>query len=174
MLLDTSHGHAEVFGLDHDPDSLRFQNIFDHFGATYEYADGVKNFHMSRQIANCSNANNDYIWGSKGTATINGWAPLHVIDGENPWRYKGPGNSMYQEEHNELIASIRAGKPMNDGSWMATSTMIAIMTRMAAYTGQTITWEQAMASKERLGPQTYSMEELSFAPIPVPGKTQFS
>ena len=51
---------------------------------------------------------------------------------------------MYQTEHDEFFASIRNGKPMNDGEWMANSTMIAILGRMVAYTGQTITWEQSL------------------------------
>lgn len=48
---------------------------------------------------------------------------------------------MYQNEHNELFASIRSGKPINDGEWMTHSTLMGIMGRMAAYTGQEITWE---------------------------------
>ena len=55
---------------------------------------------------------------------------------------------MYQTEHDELFASIRNGKPINNGEYMARSTLLAIMGRMAAYTGQEITWEMAMNSKE--------------------------
>ena len=51
---------------------------------------------------------------------------------------------MYQIEHDELFASIRAGKPINDGEWMARSTLMGIMGRMATYTGQEISWKQAM------------------------------
>ena len=53
---------------------------------------------------------------------------------------------MYQVEHDELFAGIRTGKPLNNGEYMAKSTMLAIMGRMATYTGQEITWEQAMNS----------------------------
>ena len=42
-----------------------------------------------------------------------------------------------------LFASIRKGEPINDGERMATSTLLGIMGRMAAYTGQSVTWEQA-------------------------------
>ena len=59
---------------------------------------------------------------------------------------------MYQTEHDELFASIRNGKPINNGEYMAKSTLLAIMGRMAAYTGQQITWEMAMNSKEDLSP----------------------
>ena len=59
---------------------------------------------------------------------------------------------MYQTEHDELFASIRKGKPINDGEKMANSTMLAILGRMAAYTGQTISWEEAMQSNQVLAP----------------------
>jgi hypothetical protein len=81
---------------------------------------------------------------------------------------------MYQVEHNELFASIRAGTPINDGLRMAHTTLAAIMGRMAAYTGQEITWEMALNSKEALVPTQLDWK----APIPVPswampGKTKF-
>ena len=56
---------------------------------------------------------------------------------------------MYQTEHDELFASIRSGKPINNGEYMAKSTLLAIMGRMAAYTGQEITWEMALNSQGR-------------------------
>ena len=52
--------------------------------------------------------------------------------------------------------------------------MLAIMTRMSAYTGQTITWEQAMASKERLGPDHYALGWVGMSKVPTPGQKQFS
>ena len=66
---------------------------------------------------------------------------------------------MYQNEHDELFASIRSGKPINDGEWMAHSTLMGIMGRMAAYTGQEITWEQAMNSQEKLVPDAAGLED---------------
>ena len=62
---------------------------------------------------------------------------------------------MYQVEHNELFAAIRAGKRIDNSQYMAKSTMVAIMGRMATYTGQKITWDQAMNSKEDLSPAKY-------------------
>ena len=150
-----------------------YGNIFDHFSATYDYPDDVKAFHMCRQIANCSNDNNDWIYGEKGNGTVLGWSNVHQITGENAWEYEGEGNDMYQQEHNELFASIRAGKPKNDGTWMTTSAMLAIMARMAAYTGKSITWEQALNSKEKLGPKTLAWGDVELAAVPIPGQKEF-
>lgn len=149
-------------------------NVYDHFSATFEYPNGAKAFHMCRQIANCSNDNSDYVYGTKGTATIQGFIPLHQIDGEKPWTYEGDGNDMYQQEHDELFASIRSGKPINDGVWMAHSTLLAIMARMAAYTGQSISWEQALNSTERLGPKQYHLGPFAAEPVAIPGVTRFA
>jgi hypothetical protein len=82
---------------------------------------------------------------------------------------------MYQVEHNELFASIRKGEPINDGDRMAKSTMLAIMGRMAAYTGAEVTWEMAMNSQERLVPEKLDMDmKLPVAPVALPGITKFS
>ncbi len=47
------------------------------------------------------------------------------------------------------------GEPINNGKYMSYSTMLAIMGREACYTGEEITWEQAMTSQQRLGPTEY-------------------
>jgi hypothetical protein len=57
---------------------------------------------------------------------------------------------------------------------MAQSTMLALMGRMVAYTGQTITWEDAMNSKEKLGPEKYEWNVAhQGSPIAQPGITKF-
>jgi myo-inositol 2-dehydrogenase / D-chiro-inositol 1-dehydrogenase len=81
---------------------------------------------------------------------------------------------MYQAEHDAFFASIRQNKPINDGHRMATSTMLAIMGRMAAYTGQQITWDQAMNSQERLFPEKLDWNgSHDVPPIARPGITKF-
>jgi predicted dehydrogenase len=149
-------------------------NIYDHFSATFEYEGGVKGLHMCRQIANCSNDNSDHVFGEKGTAHIDTGGWNHRILTAEPWAYEGEGNDMYQQEHDELFAAIRKGEPMNDGVWMTHSTLLAIMARMSAYTGQTITWEQALNSTERLGPESCEWGDLELDPVPIPGRTQFA
>jgi hypothetical protein len=81
---------------------------------------------------------------------------------------------MYQNEHNELFASIRSGKPINDGERMAKSTLMAILGRMATYTGKVITWDMAMNSKEDLSPPKYEWCALPTPEVARPGITKFS
>jgi predicted dehydrogenase len=130
-----------------------YGNIYDHFAIEYEYENGAKGFHFTRQQNGCSTANTVDIAGSQGSAIIDLWRGVHEIKGASKWLYKGEKNDMYQTEQDEFFASIRAGKPMNDGEWMATSTMLAVLGRMVAYTGQTITWQEAFNSEQVIGPE---------------------
>lgn len=147
-------------------------NIYDHIDVFYEWESGVRATMAQRQVSNCVGDNSDYLAGTKGFGIIKGAGP--VIRAETNWKYSGPRKDMYQIEHDELFASIRAGKPINDGIWMAHSTLASIMGRAAAYTGQEITWEQAMNSQEKLVPDAITWDmQLPIAPMAVPGKTKF-
>jgi predicted dehydrogenase len=147
-------------------------NIYDHIDVFYEYPNGVRAFMAQRQIFNCYSENSDYLLGSEGVGTIKGGISIKAKD---VWRYKGTPKDMYQVEHDELFASIRKGEPINDGEWMAKSTMMAIMGRMAAYTGKEVTWEMAMNSTLRLVPENLTWDmKLPIEPMAIPGKTQFT
>jgi predicted dehydrogenase len=148
-------------------------NIYDHHSVTYEYANGAKLYSNCRQIAGCYNNMSANATGPKGRAYFSESRGGLKIVGQQPWSYSGPENPFYQTEHDELFASVRSGKPINNGEYMARSTLLAIMGRMATYTGKTITWEQAMASKEDLTPPKYEWGPLPVAPVAMPGVTKF-
>ncbi len=148
-------------------------NIFDHIDVFYEFPEGVRAFMAQRQISGCYSDNSDYLLGATGTGTIKGFNSP-VLRGKTDWRYTGPRKDMYQIEHDELFASIRKGEPINDGIWMAHSTLMALMGRMAAYTGQEITWEQALNSQDKLVPDNLEWNmKLPITPMAMPGKTKF-
>ncbi len=146
-------------------------NIFDHMFVVYDFGNDLRAFVAQRQINGCYTDNSDYLFGSEGMGIIPGWNdPL--IRGKQNWRYRGPKANMYQVEHDELFASIRNGKPINDGDAMAHSTMMAIMGRMAAYTGREVTWEEACNSQVRWVPEKLDWNmKLPVAPMAVPGTT---
>lgn len=128
-----------------------FGNVYDHFAIEYEYDNGARGYHFSRQQDGCSTVNKVEIAGTLGMAAIGG-SNGHQITGKTNWKYQGEQNNMYQTEHDELFAAIRSNKPVNDGEWMARSTMLGVLGRMAAYTGQTINWEDALNSAVSLAP----------------------
>jgi hypothetical protein len=80
---------------------------------------------------------------------------------------------MYDQEHIEFYQAIRAGNPINTAEQGAHSTLMSLMGRMATYTGQKITWDMAMKSKEDLSPPKYEWGPLKYAPVAVPGVTKF-
>jgi hypothetical protein len=121
-------------------------------------------------MAGCSVDVSDYLVGTKGTAEM----MRATIDGEQEWRYRGPKPNMYEEEHRALFAGIRSGSPQNNGVYMARSTMLAIMGRMASYTGQTLTWDQCLASTEDLTPAKYEWAAVPVPPVAMPGLTRFA
>lgn len=149
-----------------------YGNIFDHHSVIYEYANGVKLHAYCRQYAGGVNDMSVHVAGSKGTAAIS--QRVWQITADNTWRYDGEKNNQSQTEHDEMFASIRSGKVINNGDYMSKSTLMAIMGRMATYTGQKITWEQALNSKENLSPERYDWDAAPpKSEVAVPGVTRF-
>lgn len=148
-----------------------YGNIYDHHSVVYEYANGVKLFSNCRQQQGCHNEMSSFVMGEKGTAEVS--ERRLAISAGSDWKYDGPKNNFYQTEHDELFAGIRNSKPLNNGEYMAKSTLLAIMGRMATYTGKQITWEQALNSKEDLSPQKYEWGPIPTPPIALPGGTPF-
>ena len=150
----------------------KYGNIWDHFSVVYEYPNNVRGYHHCRHWVHTTNQTKDYILGSKGTADVFG----NAITGENKWRYRGSKkkSDMYQVEHDEMFAAIRAGKPINNGEKAANSTLLALMGRTAAYTGMNITPDMILNSKEDLSPAKYEFGPLVAPAVPVPGYTKFA
>jgi predicted dehydrogenase len=149
-------------------------NIFDHFEVNYEYTSGARGIIGSRQQPGCYNNNTATFYGTEGIAHEMGFSGMPRIRSKKFWEYRGPRPDMYQVEHNHLFEAIRAGKMVNDGDRLASSTMVAIMGRMAAYTGEEITWEMALNSKENLVPANLDWDaKLPVASRAMPGETKF-
>ncbi|MEM7656005.1 MAG: Gfo/Idh/MocA family oxidoreductase [Bacteroidota bacterium] len=154
----------------------RYGNVFDHFAIVYEWENGSKGFHFSRQQNDTERAYSVEVMGTEGMLNVDCIRRKHEITGRNPWKYKGDSNNMYQTEHDELFAGIRAGEHINDGEWMANSTLLALWGRMVAYTGKELTLEQMMASEEQLGPNIDQYDwdmKWESAPVAKPGITEF-
>ena len=149
-----------------------YGHIFDHHAVIYEFKSGVKVFSFCRQQNGTQKDVNDYIMGTKGTCSVQD----HLITGASPWHYakpKGDKDDMYQNEHDALFAAIRKGTPINNGDYMVQSTLIAIMGRMATYTGKAITWDMVLNSKEDLTPAKYAWGPMPMPPVAKPGVTKF-
>jgi predicted dehydrogenase len=151
-----------------------YGNIYDHHSVVYEYANGARVISNTRQMPGCKNNISVSVLAEKGTAMLNeGVNGVRIDAGGESWAYRDKAKNIYQVEHDEMFASIRSGNPINNGDYMAKSTLMAIMGRMATYTGKEITWDMAWNSKEDLTPPHYEWRELATPPIAVPGVTKF-
>jgi myo-inositol 2-dehydrogenase / D-chiro-inositol 1-dehydrogenase len=126
---------------------------------------------MSRQQDGTDKNVSEALTGTKGSC-ITQASQRYVIKGEKPWQFpREKDNDPYQQEHVDLIASIRAGKPINELKNVAESTLTAIMGRMSAYTGKVVTWDQALNSTESLMPAKLDWGSMPSPPVAVPGLT---
>ena len=80
----------------------------------------------------------------------------------------------FRVEHNELFKAIREGTPINDGDYMAQSTLMGIMARMATYTGENVTYEDALNHHERLGPDQYAFGDYPMPEVRKPDTAQMA
>jgi myo-inositol 2-dehydrogenase/D-chiro-inositol 1-dehydrogenase len=157
------------------PDLPETGNIWDNFGVTFEFENGGRAYHQCRHWPNTPADNTAYIVGTEGDCRVMPWRGRHLVNRHDGGSWKGSAvkNDMYQREHDLLFAAIRSGEALNDGELMAHSTLMGIMARQAAYTGQAITWEQILSSTEDLNPEPWAWSERATPSIPVPGVTRF-
>lgn len=145
----------------------KYGHIWDHFTVFYEYEAGPSVFFTCRQQDGCTSRVDETVYGTKGKAEV----LAHRINPTNgsEWRYDGPKPSMYLNEHVEFFKSIRSGEPINNGHYMVNSTRIAHMGRMAAYGGQTLSWDDAISDTTTLGPAEYQWGDLPEPQVAIPG-----
>jgi len=161
---------------------------FDHASVVYEYKSGVRLYAMCRTTNNCYNNYSDIVMGSKATAHLDvnnaGQNRFVKRNGEEIYRYEGPRNNPYQTTHDELIRAVKSGEPMNDGGFMCSSTMVAILGQVVAFQGNAVTYNEAYNANFVYGgvkPEdvTMDMEPPTLPdgtgnyPIPIPGQTRF-
>ncbi len=143
--------------------------MFDHYAVEYTYGDGTRMCAQARHMADCWNFWGCIIHGTKGSAVLGEGIPDPVIykghqrtDDNIIWRFKGDKGDAYQTEHELLFDAIRQNKPYNETKRCAYATLAGIVGRMAAESGQEITWEQALASSLELAPgiEKYTMDSV--------------
>jgi len=147
-----------------------YGHIYDFFAIDYEFPHGIHTLSMCRQINGCENNVSEALVGTKGMCQVN----AHTINGKRVVsRLKDQqATNPYVQEHTDLIESIRSGKPNNELKNVAESTLTAIMGRMSAYTGQAVTWDQALNTREDLMPEKLDWDmKLPIPPVAQPGKT---
>ena len=159
-----------------------YGHIYDHFYVEYDFPDGSKLLSQHRHMPGCWSQIGEFADGSKGTASVvaKRTATIQLHDQAKPlWKGTESGNS-YQIEHDRLFAAIRNDRPHNEAEAGAISTMMAILGRMAAYSGKMLTWEEAINSNIKLtteadrwdAPAPVEPDAEGRYPVPLPGITK--
>jgi hypothetical protein len=152
---------AHAVGGRHYRDNAVDQNL-DSYGVEYTYPDGTKLFYYGRQMSGCHSEFASYAHGTKGAAIISTSAhypgKVRTFDGQHftkedlTWAFPQPEPNPYQMEWEDLIEAIRDDKPYNEAKRGAEASLVTSMGRMAAHTGQIITFDEILNSEHEFAP----------------------
>jgi len=145
-----------------------YGHIYDHFAVEYEYPNGARMFSQCRQMNGCEGKVEEAVVGTKGTSNCKDW--IRGVDKQLVYRFREQDVNPYQQEHQDLMDSIRAGKPLNEAKTVAESTLTGIIGRESAYSGRSVEWDEMLNSTKRLGPASYEMGSLPFPEVAMPGQ----
>ena len=145
-----------------------YGHIYDHFAVEFEYPNGARMFSQCRQMNGCEGKVEEGIVGTKGSSNCKDW--IRGTDKQLVWRFRAQDVNPYQQEHQDLIDSIRAAKPLNEAKAVAESTLAGIMGRESAYSGRSVEWDEVLNAKSHLGPEKYEMGSLPFPEVAIPGQ----
>jgi len=170
---------AQALGARHYHGDSVDQN-FDLYAVEYTYADGTTFNFDGRRMTGCQNIYSSYLHGTKGMAIASKSGdcgrPSSLFKGQTPvrsdmiWQSKvNPDEaSPYQNEWNDLIAAIRQDKPYNEAKRGAEASLVSSMGRMAAHTGQVVTWDDILNCEHEFAPDVDKLTMDSPAPL-LPG-----
>jgi len=138
-----------------------YGNVFDHHSVIYEMPNGVRVYAFCRTTTGCYDEASSMVLGTKGKAVVTDCR----IWGEKNWRWQGQASDPYQIEHDRLFASIRSATPVNNGNYMADSTLMGIIGQLSCYTGREVTWEQVNESDFAYPPKVSECHDGMEAPV---------
>jgi len=161
-----------------------YGQIFDHHFVEFTYPNGAVIASQCRHQKGCLRRVDEVFQGTLGSV-VTGKGEIHDLSSELVYKYPSAGPdepNPYQVEHDLLFAAIRNGEVISDGENGAKATLTAIMGRMATYSGDQISWEQALNSDLQLVPEKMDWnhappvlpDEKGYYPVPTPGQTDYN
>ncbi len=150
---------------------------FDTYSVEYTFDDGAKMFLEGRNIPGCHQEFASYVHGTKGSAVIssNSHTPAkcRIYKGQQVrkqdlvWSYPQPESNPYQVEWDHLIEAIRKDKLHNEVQRGAEASLVTSMGRMAAHTGQVITFDDMLNCPHEFAPDVANLTFDSKAPLQI-------
>jgi predicted dehydrogenase len=148
---------------------------FDNYSVEYTFEDGTKFFFIGRGETGCHDEFASYAHGTKGSAIVSTAAhtpgKCRIFKGYNitradmVWAFPQPEPSPYQLEWDDLIEAIRQDKPYNEAKRGAIASLVTSMGRMAAHTGQIVTYEDILNCEHEFAPEVDKLTADGPAPL---------
>jgi predicted dehydrogenase len=180
---------AQALGGRHYRQSLEGQTYvdqnFDTYAVEYTFADGSKFNFDGRCMNGCNDTYSSYLHGSKGLAIASKsgdcGTPSSIYKGQNPrrssmlWESKVPEGEgdPYQNEWNDLMDAIRNDKPYNEAARGVQGSLVTSLGRMAAHTGQEVTYEDILNGEHEFAPGLDKLDANSPAPLQADAKGRY-
>ena len=149
---------------------------FDSYSVEYTFEDGVKLFLYGRCIGGCYDEFGSYAHGSKSLAVISIGAGTpsksaiyrgqNMASSELVWQYPEREPTPYQLEWDDLVDAIRQDRPYNEAKRGAEASLVTSMGRMAAHTGQVVTYDEILNHEHEFAPDVDKLTMDSPAPLP--------
>jgi len=150
---------------------------FDTYAVEYTYADGTKFNFDGRCIDGCQQIYSSYLHGTKGIAVASKSGdcglPSSIHRGQDPtretivWESKISPDQRdpYTNEWNDLVDAIRSNRAYNEVKRGVEGSLVTSMGRMAAHTGQEITFDQMLNCEHEMAPGLDQLTMDSPAPL---------
>jgi predicted dehydrogenase len=148
---------------------------FDNYNVEYTFADGTKLYFVGRAENGCHNEFASYAQGSKGSAIITTashcpgrcrtFKGQNVTSADMTWHFPQPEPNPYQLEWDELVGAVREDRPYNEARRGAIASLVTSMGRMAAHTGQVISYDDMLACNQEFAPDLDKLTTTSPAPL---------
>ena len=122
-------------------------NQYDFFSVDLDYGEDVIVHSMCRQVNGCFTRVSEQFIGTEGSV----WGDGKLVGKQVAVPEFEEKGGPYVQEHRDLIKSIREGKPLNEARNVAESTLVAIMGRISAYTGQIVRWSDLTKNRRARG-----------------------
>jgi predicted dehydrogenase len=165
---------AQALGGRHYREKCVDQN-FDTYAVEYTFADGAKLQMNGRCITGCHDEFASYAHGTKGAAVISAaahtparckiYAGQDIENSQPVWRAMRQEPNPYVLEWTHLLTAIRQNQPYNEVRRGVEASVVTSMGRMAAHTGQVVTYEDMLNCEHEFAPGLDQLTEASPAPL---------
>jgi predicted dehydrogenase len=148
---------------------------FDNYSVEYTFDDGAKFFFDGRTMIGTLHTFSSTVHGTKGSGIVSTSShhpgKCRIFKNQlqekasTVWAYPQPEQNPYTLEWKDLIEAVTENKPYNEVPRAVQACLVSNMGRMAAHTGQEITFDQILACPHEMAPGVANFTIKGPAPV---------